>query len=863
MRPHLASLIDDLQRRPNDTAIVAHRGNRRYPTTYDELAKLAGRFAAELDRRNIGPGDRVILWGANSAEWLATFYGCLLRAVIAVPLDTVSVPAFTHRVLADTAPKLILTDHPLDTTTPTLPLATLANHLRQQPNLTPSPTITLDTPFQIIFTSGTTSEPKGIVHTHRNVLASVEPIEREMQKYLRYERFVHPLRFLHTIPLSHVFGQFVGIWLPPLLGTEVHFLDQPEPRRLTDLLHRERISVLIAVPRILQLLQTHLLTRFPNLAQQIETSQGLNIYKRWWYFRQIHNALGWKFWAVISGGATLPPDLEAFCNRLGLALIQGYGMTETTALVTLNHPFKIGKGTIGKALPGREVRITTEGEMQVRGDMLATNTWQNGRMTPRTDDWLSTGDLAAIDPSGDLRFLGRKGDVIVTAAGMNIHPADLESALTQQPGVRAAAVVPCQTPTGPEPVAVVLFTGTDSELQQATQAANATLASHQQIRRILQWPGLDFPYTSTGKLLRRQIAAWACQSLTTQQPTTATSDPLLNIIANITGEPAPSSDDHLRLSEDLHLDSLGRVQLQSEIEQTLGLEIDDDQLAKAQTLSDLRTLVNLQPSASEQNRVPRVRILGPGSANPAQPTADPTPSTEAPRTQTVPTHHYPHWPWFYPIKLARIAFIELLMRPLIWLIAAPRITRSATPPPSGPILIISNHVTAYDGALILYALPPNLRRNVAAAMSGEMLLDLRHGSNQGNTLLNLLAPAAYWLITALFNVFPLPRQRGFRASFDHAGNAMDNGYSILIFPEGTRSRDGQLHPFRSGIGLLAQKSQVPILPIALLGLHEMRSTGLRRHSLEIRIGKPIPVDETIKPADLTATLEQTLRDLLL
>ena len=147
-------------------------------------------------------------------------------------------------------------------------------------------------------------------------------------------------------------------------------------------------------------------------------------------------------------------------------------------------------------------------------------------------------------------------------------------------------------------------------------------------------------------------------------------------------------------------------------------------------------------------------------------------------------------------------------------------------------------------------------------MSGEMLLDLRQGRNQSNHLLNLLAPAVYWLITALFNVFPLPRQRGLRASFDHAGQTMDHGYSILIFPEGTRSRDGQLHPFRSGIGLLAQESQVPILPVALVGLHEMRSTGLRRNRLEIRIGAPIPVNETVKPADLAATLEQTLRDLL-
>ena len=853
MRPHLASLVDEFVRHATETAIVVHRGNRRYPTTYGELAQLVGRFAAELDRRGLVPGDRVLLWGANSAEWIAAFFGCLLRGVIAVPLDAAGNPAFAQRVLADVSPKLIVANAELLSTLATdisqLTFSYLADCLPATPNLAVSDAVNLDIPFQIIFTSGTTSEPKGIVHTHRNVLASVQPIEDEIAKYRRYERLVHPLRFLHTLPLSHVFGQFMGLWLPPLLAAEVHFLDQLEPRRIAAILPRERISVLVAVPRILELLETHLLTHFPSLAQQLDQANGLPVWKRWWRLRNVHSALGWKFWAVISGGATLPPDLEAFYNRLGLALIQGYGMTETTALVTLNHPFKIGKGTIGKALPGREVRLTPEGEMQVRGDMLASSTWQAGQMRPRETDWLSTGDLAAIDPSGELRFLGRKGDVIVTAAGMNIHPADLEAALAQQPGVRACAIVACQTPGGTEPVAVVLFSGSDEELQAATQAANRNLAAYQQIRRILKWPGLDFPYTSTGKLLRRVLTEWACQNLGSQQHAAPTQDSLLQLITTITGESAASDDDRLRLSEDLHLDSLGRVQLQSELEQSLGLDLDDDRLATVQTLGALRDLIRPETVHSA------APVPGAVEATTLPPAFEPA--------HEAPIHHYPHWPWLWPARMARIVFLELVMRPLVWLLAAPRVTGPRSPLPDSPLLLIANHVTAYDGALILYALPGKLRRRVAVAMSGEMLLDLRHGRNQGNALLNLLAPAAYWLITALFNVFPLPRARGFRASFDHAGEAMDRGYSILIFPEGTRSHDGLLHPFRSGIGLLAQESRAPILPIALLGLHEMRAARrLRSNHLEIRIGEPIPVNEKAKPSDLAASLAQRLRDLL-
>ncbi len=869
MRPHLASLVEEFRQHASETAVVAHRGNRRYATTYGELASLAGRFSAELEHRCIAPGDRVVLWGSNSAEWIGAFFGCLLRGVIAVPLDAAGAADFAGRVIRDTAPKLIVANSHLLSTlsasdTPRLELSGISESLPEAPLFAVSNAVHRDTPFQIVFTSGTTSEPRGIVHTHRNVLVTLQPIENEMAKYLRYERIFHPLRFLHSLPLSHVFGQFMGLWIPALLAAEVHFAEQLEPARLTDLIRRERISVLIAVPRVLHLLRSHLLGRFPTLAQELESTPKLSLLKKWWRFRRVHRALGWKFWAVISGGATLPADLEAFYNRVGFALIQGYGMTETAALVTLNHPFHIAPGTIGKPLPGREVKITEEGEILVRGDMLSTATWRGGAMHQREGEWLATGDLAERGADGDFKFLGRKGDVIVTSAGLNIHPADLEAALTAQPEIRAAAVVACDLATGTEPVAVVLAAAGDAELQAAVTAANITLADYQQIRRVLRWPELELPYTSTGKLIRRQVAQWACATLSGRQQELAapTQDTLLALIAEVTGEPIPAAadPDALRLSEDLHLDSLGRVQLQSALEQQFSLDLEDDAVASTGTVADLRVLIaqSLTPAV---NSVPLTNAAE--ASAPSRILTSPT--TESTQTTTE-DHIYPRWPWTWPIRILRILWIELLMRPLVWVLAAPRVIRTAEKLPEDPILLVSNHITAYDGALILYALPFGLRHRVAAAMSGEMLLDYRHARNQGNALLNLLAPAAYYLITALFNVFPLPRARGFRRSFAHAGEAMDRGYSVLIFPEGTRSRVGRINPFRPGIGLLAQQSKVPILPVAIAGLYELTTTHTRWfHSgrVEVRVGRliPAPIDAT-DPAQLTGTLEQSLHALL-
>jgi long-chain acyl-CoA synthetase len=865
VRPHLASLVEDFRRHGAQTAVVVYRGNRRYATSYAELASSTGRFSAELAFRGIGPGERVVIWGENSAEWIAAFFGCLLRGVIAVPLDLAGSAAFAARVVADVAPRMVVGDLALLSTLQGAPgllaFPEFQTSLPAEPLFTVDSAVTDQSPLQIIFTSGTTSEPKGIVHTHRNVLASVGPIEREMQKYLKYERWVHPLRFLHSLPLSHVFGQFMGLWVPALLAAEVHFESQLEPAHLIATIRRERISVLAAVPRVLELLKGHFLTKYPALAAELVAARGESTGKHWWRFRRIHSALGFKFWAIVCGGASLPQELEEFWNTVGFALIQGYGLTETAALVTLNHPFKICKGTIGKPLPGREVRIGENGEILVRGEMLSTATWQGGQLRSRDQEWLNTGDMAAQDASGELRFLGRKSDVIVTPSGMNIHAADLEAAVNRQPGVRGCAVIPCTISQAPEPVAVVIFSGADEQLQVAIRRANQDLAEYQQIRNWLRWPELNFPYTSTGKLLRRKIAEWACTALAGRESLAQpvpNSDALLNIIAGITGAAPAAATDASLLSEGLRLDSLGRVQLQSALEQQLGIELPDAAIETVNTLGELRNLL----------RSPTTTAVGVETLDGYTSSADPAFAFAGGRTTPQDEHIYPHWPWWTPVRLLRVAFIEAVMRPLVWLLGAPRVVFEPDALPAGltegPLLIIANHVTSYDPAFVLYALPPRLRRRAAIAMSGEMLLDFRKGRPQQEFSLRVLGPLAYLAITALFNVFPLPRSSGFRRSFAHAGEAMDHGYSVLIFPEGHRSGDGQLHPFRPGIGLLAAQSQVPVLPIALKGLGELKkekSGWFRSGKLTVQIGGIFFLKPGSDAAEITRQLEEKVRKL--
>jgi long-chain acyl-CoA synthetase len=883
-RPHLAVLLDDFRRFGHQTAIVQYTGNRRKATSYEEIATLAGRFAALLAARNLKPGDRLILWAQNSAEWIAAFYGCILRGVIAVPLDAYGTPDFAARVAADVKPALITGDATLLQTLPgdwprlsfedwptTLPPTVIEEQAG------PIPTLSHDTPLQILFTSGTTGDPKGIVHTHGNILSSFEPIRTAAQPYMRYERIVHPLRFLHTLPLSHVFGQMMGLWVPSIFAAEVHFETRLNAPRLIETIRRERISVLAGVPRVLALLKTHLEAEHPNLTARIAAAQGISAQKRWWRFRDIHSQFGFKFWAFVTGGGALPGPIEQFWNALGFVLVQGYGMTETSALITLNHPFKVARGTMGKPLPGREVKLQPDGEVLVRGPMISPATWSGGTLQQRADEWLATGDLAEAQPTGELRFLGRKSETIVTGTGVNLHPEDLEAAFEPEADVAACAVVPIETPTGPEPCAVLALRTTPDRAPAILQSANTRLAEFQRIRRLAVWPEPDLPRTSTGKIKRAAVATWLAGREANDGRASAApgTDWLLTLIARITGEGLPAiqtQNQDLRLAEDLRLDSLGRVQLMAALEERLGTALNPVDFDNVETLNQLRNLIthpdNPEPDSVQSATAPNTNHSHLNTSVEQNSETQYQSKAELPPRST---HIYPHWPWSQPVNWLRAAFIECIALPLVWLLAAPTV-ESPQPEPApkplaatSPMLIIANHVTTYDLPLLLYALPRAIRLHTAAAMSGEMLEDLRRGQNRQPRWLNPLGPPAWLLITALFNVFPLPRRRDFQRSFAHAGEALDRGLNVIIFPEGTRSPDGTLAPFRPGIGLLVKQSSVPVLPMALRGLGELKTRKrrwFRSGSLQIRVGQPIhfPLDAT--QAAITARLQTEVAKLL-
>jgi len=529
-------------------------------------------------------------------------------------------------------------------------------------------------------------------------------------------------------------------------------------------------------------------------------------------------------------------------------VVQGYGMTETASLISLNHPFRSAEGSVGKILPGREFRLAEDGEIHVRGENVAAGYWQAGALQPSSQEgWLRTGDLGELDAEGNLRFRGRKKNVIVTPAGLNVYPEDLEAALRRQRGVRDCVVIPFERGGNAEPCAVLLMEPRQDAAREVVEAANASLAEYQRIRTWMVWPEFDFPRTATGKRRLGEISPRASRILArttgSQEfatmafgPPSGSLDDLLSrftVAATTQQTPAPSSSlaSFTSSASLISLSSLDRVEVLSALEEKFHVELNETAFSDAQTVADVERLLQ-QPTAHRSE------------------------------------YTYPRWTQREFMRWLRLGVYYALVWPATQILGHPRIVgREHLRNVSGPVLVISNHTTRRaDLGLILAALTMRLRHRLAIAMGGETLQDLRRPPREWLFAKRWAYWLGYWLVTALFNVFPLPRFSGFRESFRFAGESVDRGYSVLVFPEGevNNSEDGRMAAFKSGIGLLAENLRVPIVPMRLDGVWQMkreRRRLARFGEITVRIGPPIAFPAGTTPDEIARRLESVVRSL--
>jgi len=915
------------------------------------FAQLHGRIhasAARLAKAGAGPESPILIQGPPGPDWVEALLGAFLLGAITVPLDEASPEAFRFEVARRSnaqflvAPRGVsvppgcvhieLGDWPV--ARPLEPIWEMALPAgrpvaRSAPVGTPAP-VQWDPArtAEWVFTSGTTGEPKGVVLTHGNLASDFYPVEKAFLKYEKYIRPLGELRMITTLPLSHMFGQAMNVFLPLFMGLTVVFVP-PRPRDVLEAAARMRAWGLFTVPRLMDVMAAEVRRvlrdegRLESFQKRQERFAVSPFYFQALMFPYMRRLLGWRFRLFISGGAALPEEVQRFWERSGYLVVQGYGLTETAPVISISNPFDRDKpGSVGKPLGIQEVKLGPGGEVWVKGPNVTSGYLGAGGIGD-AEGWFHTGDVGELDEKGHLRIRGRVKDVIVTAEGENVFPGDVEAALARVPGVRETCVLGVPGPGGDRVHAVIMLeAGTDAEA--CVSQANASLQPKQRIKDYTVWKEGDFPRTATGKvrkgILLEKILAVQTESVSAQGGPSTLSQGVRRLVARVAQIDPARVESGTRLVEGLGLASLDLVELSAAFEEEFGVILPEERLNEA-TVGDLeqavRAVAGGGPMASETEaaggtspmgaeagapRTPIVpggcttrewpaqegeaagasdRILEPsdltaevsGTRTSTESTAtlrDSAPSgeqafTRAPVAGGRGALPMPRWARWAPVRWLRRLIEELVQRPFVYIFTRPRVIgrqhlREAQP----PFLFVANHLGYMDTGLFKVALPFWIRGRIAPGMTTRYHR-VYFGEIPGSRAQYLKERFQSHLVEFFWGAWPLPETARFRYSLSFAGELADGGESLLIFPEGRHLTEGDMGPFRGGIGIFARDLRMPVIPAFVQGTKEVLPDGRywpRFGKTKLVLGAPIHFEPDADPAEITRRLEEAVRKLM-
>lgn len=822
-------LLQSARRYAQAPALTMKVGYRTVSWTYHDLAEQAKAVAVWLRKQGVQRGDKVLLMAPNSPHWVAVYWGTLLNGSVIVPLNVQMLPATIERIAHQTEAKVFFKIRRLEVTPQMVSpnaviedLESLDDVLRTiNPHDFKLEVLHQDDLMQIMYTSGTTGDPKGVMLTHRNVAVVIE----ELVRVLELKPMAETL--LSILPLSHIFEQVIGMILPLCLGEHVVYAHAQSA--LLSLMRKYRVTKMAAVPEFLHIFMARLEGEFDARGkhQLFERLQKIaRRVNRTWFsrllFYPVIKKFGGRLNAIASGGAPLDPELEAKWEALGIMVMQGYGMTEGAPVITTNTFRERRLGSVGKAMSYVELKISEGGEILVRGENIFKGYYLNPEVTAKSFDgqgFFKTGDMGELDEDGYLFLKGRKKYMILASGGQNVFPEDIENVLNALPGVADSCVYGNEVAPGvTEIVAVCLLKPEADEIDALVEQANRQLASYQQITSWHVWPEFDFPRSATRKVKKEDVkrAIAAGSSAHEQHDGSSTVTPIHKIVAQVTGMPLQRVTDSALLVKDLKLDSLTRVELVARLEEDLNKTVAEQLIDQKTTVADLVTLVQR-----------------------AQP---PAPKRELAR-----------WPrswWARSIRPVLQYGAILLMRPFIKVKIH---GRSHLQKLKGPVIFMPNHVSLLDGLLVAQALPFTWRQRMSFA-AGE---DVLYGEY------SLFAKLA----ELVFNTFPLPRTEGGDIQFglSNIGQMLDNNYSVVLFPEGKLSPNGNLQDLKDGAGLIAAIMRVPVVPIKLKGVVELvkydKLIPSKCGTIEVHIGEPLYFSSTTTLQEAKQQIAQALAKL--
>ncbi|GAB4229810.1 MAG: hypothetical protein Kow00109_01280 [Acidobacteriota bacterium] len=840
--------------------------------TYQEVlegARLVGRRLMDL---GLQKGDRVVLFAENRPEWGICHLGALWAGLVVVPLDwqtwhreVWSVARFTEAraILASEKALSRLTGEELqENENAAEPCFLLSVNRLAEPFKLPDlprstdpparaaqarefPCLSADDPAAIVFTTGTMAEPRGAVHTHRTFLNNLRGVDH-------YLSVSESDRLVSVLPLYHCLEFTCGFLMPLHRGAMITYSHSLKPRVILELMRETKATCLLGVPtlfaliredlerRVLKIKDSALLSNVVDTSQRLNASLeeklGKNLGRR--LFTKIHREFGGNVRVLVSGGSALGTELYRYFKSLGLTIYEGYGLTETAPVLTVNPLHQSREGSAGKPLPGVELRIYRPdqdgiGEIIVRTPSLMVGYYKNEEATKAVirDGWFHTGDLGWVDTDGYVYITGRCKDVIVTGAGKNVYPSDLEAIYSTLPSVREICVFGVKSGLTEDVHAVVVpapseeaFAERSKQAQRAIQALARELPSYQRLQQI-HFRDEPLPRKPDGSLDRKVIREEALARLAGRGVESSGKpiqggirEQLLSELVRLSGLPREEISEESNLYSDLGLDSLAAMELLLFVERELGLAVPDERIPEFQTVGDLL------------DELRRAEAAG------------------TPRGKGAPSIHsalpYGDRPQFERTVL-ELSFRSLARFYRRYLGLEVRNARNL--PARGPFILAANHASHLDSGAVIAAVIEARGLELAKTLHVIGARDYFFDSRLKG-----------WLFATCLNVVPIERDEVGLQGVRLVGGILQRGESVLIFPEGTRSRTGRIQKFRPGVGLLAWEYKVPVIPVFLEGTFDALPPGttrLRRNRVRVWFGEAVDPEDFQRAAPGTSADE--------
>ncbi len=859
--------------------------------TYAQMGRLADQIASWLVAQGVTRGDRCAILAENSAHWVAASFGTLRIGAIAVPLDTNYKAKQIATLLEDCGAKVFFTTQRF---LPALeeamqfanvqPAVALLNgsapgrvDWQQLTTLDPKPLppcpAGLSDPAVILYSSGTTGDPKGVVLTHGNLLAEIDAV-------LTIVKIDQRDCILGVLPLFHALAQIANLLGPAVIGARIVYLETLNTTDLLRALQERGVSTFVCVPQFFYLIHQRVTRQVQKAGwarRKIFNAllalngalrrAGINLGKL--LFGKVHAVMGPRMKYLVTGGSRFDPAIGRDLYRMGFGIMQAYGLTECSGAATLLRPGDPEIGSVGEAIPGAEIKTlppdakaetgSKDGEVLIRGPIVMQGYYNrlDANAAALQDGWLYTGDLGYIDSKGRLFITGRKKEIIVLSSGKNIYPEEIEAHYLQSPYIKEMCVMGRARPDEPAAERLHAIVVPDMDVMRERKVLNMReilrfemeslsigLPSHKRVLSYDIWQD-DLPRTTTRKLRRFEIEERVREGAAGEQsagaaaaadtpgalseetqlwmalPDVARALEVIADAARTRGNIRPNSNIELELG----LDSMERVELLTHLEQMFGTDVPDE---VAQKIYTVRELVDATRPADDS---------GAGAAFGGDAWAKIL--KDLPADSPVLSELSRPKPLFGLFEFCMLKLIYLVARLLLGL----RVSGRANLPARGPYLMCPNHQSLLDAFLLMAALPFGVMKQVFFVGASEYFQ----------------SAFTAWFAKKV-NLVPVDPDANLTKAMQAGAFGLHSGRILVLFPEGERSIDGEVKKFKKGAAILSQNCRAPIVPVALDGMYQVWARGRSFNwgallpgsgsRVSVRFGPPLPPSDPL-PASVT------------